>query len=30
LPYTLSSGIYLLRFDGNDGSSKITRLVYRQ
>jgi myo-inositol-hexaphosphate 3-phosphohydrolase len=30
LPWGLASGVYLLRFNGADGSSKMVRLVYQQ
>jgi hypothetical protein len=30
LPAGIASGVYLLRFNGADGSSKMVRLVYQQ
>ncbi len=30
LPENLAAGIYMLRFRGNDGSSKVVRLVYER
>jgi hypothetical protein len=30
LPAGLASGVYMLRFNGADGSSKMVRLVYQQ
>jgi hypothetical protein len=30
LPSGIASGVYMLRFNGEDGSSKMVRLVYQQ